>query len=406
MNRFEKAIRKAKGKKRYPRIAGQVVKRSKEVLTKKLQTYKPEIADILPLALPYSVKKQFIEEISEQDDGSLNKSYTFDCEDWSISLLYSFPPFIASQKRVKFYPVLGREALPVFLAMISLAKVQESSRVVFSPGDIGSLIYENKSPSGAHKKIRDIILCMSLAKFTVACKKAGSFAVRHYGSAVFAGRKSIWCCGLKLNPGDIYFHFDEDWLIPSSLRYFKTQTLHLKKIGRLPRYMQNGYLWLARNQNTIQHLMNPPYIETFLKSGFKWTDKAIEAHKGKGEVRKKLKAFAEEMKKIGVLEDAEITGGTAPSDLSTNKVKFVLTKEFENLKVDHLTLTPELKEEVWRWLYFRENYETSAKNIMEIYKLKPKSEEMTKHIESGAFDKLVERGYYTKLEKDLPEGFN
>jgi len=111
------------------------------------------------------------------------------------------------------------------------------------------------------------------------------------------------------------------------------------------------------------------------------------------------------MKERGVLIDIEILGGNAPGDFSTNKVKFILTKEFENLKVDHLTLTPELKEEVWRWLYFRRNYKTSAKKVIEIYKLKPKSEEMTKHIESGAFDKLVERGYYSKLEKDLPEDF-
>lgn len=406
MNRFEKAIRKAKGTKRFPRIHGRIIKRSEEVRTRKLQTYKPEIADILPLALPYSVKKQFVEEISHQDDGSLNKSYTLDCEDWSVSLLYSFPPFIASQRRVKFYPVLGRDALPVFLAMVSLAKVQKSSRIVFSPEDIGRLICENEAPLEAQKKIRDIILCMAFAKFTVTRKKTGSLSVQHFGNAVFAGRKSIWFCGLRLNPGDIYFHFNEDWLVPATLHYFKTQTVHLKAIRQLPRYMQNGYLWLARNQNTIPHLMNSPFLRTFLKSAFKWTGKEIETEKEHGRVRKKIKLFGEKMKKMGVLADFEILGGTGPSDFSSNKVRFILTKEFEDLKVDQLTLTPELKVEVWRWLCFRKNYETSAKKVMEDYKLRPESKEMTKHVESGAFDKLVERGYYSSFEKDLPEDPN
>jgi len=182
--------------------------------------------DILPLALPYSVKKQFIEEISEQDDGSLNKSYTYRGEDWNVSLQYSFPPFIALQERVKFYPVLGRDALPVFLAMISLAKVQESSRIVFSPEDIGKLICKEDPSLKIQKKIKDIILCMAFAQFTVTRKSTNAFSVQHYGNATFAGRKSLWVCGLKLNPGDIYFHFNEDWLIPT-FPYFKSQTLHL-----------------------------------------------------------------------------------------------------------------------------------------------------------------------------------
>lgn len=402
MKRFEKAIRKAKEKKRFPRINGQIVKRSEEVLARKLQTYKPEIADTLPLALPYSVKKQFVEEIIQQDDGSLGKSYTLDCEDWKVSLQYLFPPFIALQKQVKFYPVLGRDALPVFMAMTDLAKIQESSRIVFSPEDIGKLICEGEASPKILKKIRDIILCMAFAQFAVTYKKTGSVSVQHYGSAFFAGRVAVWHCGFKLNPGDIYFHFDEDWLIPS-LPYFKSQTLHLKTMRELSRYMQNSYLWLARNQNTIQHLMNPPFLRTFLKSAFKWTDKEIEAEKEQGRVREKVKLFGEKMKERGILASLEIVGGTTAGDFETNKVKLELTKEFENLKVDCLALTPELKEEIFQWLGYRKFYKMSAKRVMDEICFQPKSKEMTKHIESGAFDKLVERGYYNKLEKNLPD---
>lgn len=246
---------------------------------------------------------------------------------------------------------------------------------------------------------------MSLSTFTVVHKKQGSFAIQHFGSAVFAGRKIIWVRDLKLQPGDIYFHFNEDWLIPTS-PYFKTQTTHLKAIERLPRFMQNGYLYLARNQNIISRRMNPPYIETFLKSGFKLTGKEIEALKRKGQVKRRLNAFIEEMKGIRVLSEVQIIGKTTSRDLSSAKVRFILTKEFEDLKVDELSLTPELEEEIHRWLYFRKNYKTTAKKVMEDYKLQPKSDEMTKHIESGAFDKLVDKGYYTEQEKNLPKGFN
>ena len=241
---------------------------------------------------------------------------------------------------------------------------------------------------------------MAIAQFTVTRKSTNAFSVQHYGNATFAGRKSLWVCGLKLNPGDIYFHFNEDWLIPSS-PYFKIETSHLKAIHQLPRYMQNGYLWLARNQNTIPGRMNPPFLRTFLKSAFKWTDKEIEAEKKHGLAKKKIKLFGEEMKEKGVLVDFKILGRTGPSNFSSNKVKFVLTKKFEDLKVDRLALTPEREQEIYRWLHLMRTCKTTAKKVMKEHGFSSKSKEIIEHIKSGTFDKLVERGYYRSFEKDL-----
>lgn len=371
---------------------------SKDVLGKKLQSYKTVVAELLPLALPYSVRKQFTETLTKQKDGALTKSYNQENEDWSIFLSYTLSPTLAKQKRIKLYPILGKDALPVFLAMYNLTKVQKSSGVIFTPKDIADQIYKHQPPDLWKQKTKGIILCMGLATFTIVDKRYGSIRIERFGKAVFAGKKAITVDGKTLKPGEIYFDFEKTWLTPK-IPYFKTRTEDLKAIEALPRYMQNGYLWLARNQNTVSHKMNPPYINKFLGTGFELTKKEIADWKSKGKLRPNFDAFITAMKEMNVLEDALLAEDPS-KDFSLNRVRFILTKEFENLRATELPPTSACNKEIIEVLEVMIREKISAKRVIKSF-VQPKDSALRMQIRSGDFDTLVKRGYYGAQKKKL-----
>lgn len=406
IRKAEKAGKKTNKIKRYPFPRNKLSHlRSEHILRKRIQTYNQKIAELLPVVLPFSVKKFESEEMPPQKDGTIIKIYNYTGHKYRLKLTYSLPHiltelYFASKDRQRGninYPILGKDLKPVALALLNLSAVQKSPCIIFTLEDIASQIYF-KRHSLWRQQLKNLILTIGTTRYDIYTLDNAPQISGTIGTVAYPGKTSVRF-GIRLRPKEIFFSFNQFWLLPYPNRfgrvpYFILATNELKDFRNLPDYMKNGYLWLASHRYSLSIIT--PKIGTFLKVGFLLSDEQIHHWKKWGELRPKWHNFIDEMKRMKVLQDKEYLA-KPEGDLTTYKVRFTPTKSFlEQASIDKLPETPEYNHAIRTYLSSMATHGQSAKWVLDNLRLTCPSE-MAKGIKSGKFDSMVKKGYYSQL---------
>lgn len=410
INKAQKAGKKAGRIKRYPFPRNKLSHlRSEQILGKKIQTYSQNLAELLPLVLPFSVKKFENEQLPPQKDGTIVKIYHYIGPEYRLKLSYSLPHTLAEryfssnarQQGSIDFPVLGKDLKPVTLALLNLSSVQKSPYIIFTLEDLANQIFFERA-DGWRRHLSDLILTIGTTSYDIYDLKGEPQISGSIGTIAFPGKTSARF-GIKLQSGEVFFSFNHSWLLPYPNRfgkepYFILATDELKGYRLLPDYMKNGYLWLASHRYSLNIIT--PKIGTFLRKGFGLSEEEIKDWQGHGRVRPKWKEFLIEMKTMGVLQRVEYL--TEKSERGRNfvncKVRFIPTKTFkEQAAIDILPDTEAYREAIRSYLESMATHKQNAKWVLEKLLL-PCSSEMEKNIRSGKFDSMVKKGYYDRFK--------
>lgn len=380
--------------------------RSDQVLGKKIQTYRQNLAELLPLVLPFSVKKFVNEQLPPQKDGTIVKIYHYIGPEYRLKLTYSLPHslikrYFSSKDRQQGsidFPVLGKDLKPVTLALLNLSSVQKSPYVIFTLQDIANQIYFERA-DGWRRHLSDLILTIATTSYDLYDLDGEPQISGSIGTIAFPGKTSARF-GIELHPQEVFFSFNHSWLLPYPNRfgsepYFILATGELKDYRLLPDYMKNGYVWLASHRYSLDIIT--PKIGTFLRKGFGLSEEKIEHWQKHGRLRLQWNEFKAEMKRMKVLTDV-VTLEKPKRDLTTYKVQFVPTKTFkEQAAIDILPDTPKYNDSIRLYLESMAIHKQNAKWVLENLRwLTPPA--MEKNIKSGKFDSMAKKGYYDRFK--------
>ena len=221
------------------------------------------------------------------------------------------------------YPALGKDFGPVFLALLSLAKQNHTNRLIFRPEVIAEMIgYKEEWRQMQH--IRQVILSLATYNYLGVWPSPKGFAAfaGHIGSCAMADTKNALKFGAgNLQPGEIYFKVDDDWL-EVEMPYFAMSAEHLPAFKDWPQWERNGYLFLNENREYLYGRYKAT-IGRFLVSGFKLTKEQIQTWRKHSWTTMNFKKFLEDMHAEGILKGANFA----------SPVEEVPLREFDQIRI-------------------------------------------------------------------------